>query len=51
VFDVACADDATKRALVALHLRGTVGATLFDALDPQSRPAHRLSGLLIQEAP
>jgi hypothetical protein len=50
VFDVACADDPTKRALVAIHPRGTVGATLFDAIDPQSRPAHRLAGLLIQEA-
>jgi hypothetical protein len=51
VFDVACSDDATKRALVAVHLRGTVGATLFDALDPQSKPPNRLSGLLFQEAP
>jgi hypothetical protein len=51
VFDVACVDDPTKRALVALHLEGTVGATLFDAIDPQSAPPRRLSGLLLQEAP
>lgn len=51
VFDVACADDGTKRALVALHRQGTVGATLFDAIDPQSAPPRRLSGLLLQEAP
>lgn len=51
VYDVACADDGTRRALVALHSAGTEGATLFDAVDPQSVQPRRLSGLLLQEAP
>ncbi len=52
VFDVSCADGSSQRVLFALHSRGSVGATLFNAIDPQSKatPPARLSGLLFQEA-
>ncbi len=52
VYDVAGPVVGTKatRALVSLHLGGTVGATVFDALAPNKSPPRRISSLLL-EAP
>jgi hypothetical protein len=51
VYDIACLGSGGSRALLAIHLAGTVGATIFNAKDPQSIPPLSASGLLFQEAP
>jgi hypothetical protein len=48
VYDVARAGGG--RSLIAIHNEGTVGATVFDALNPTQTPPHRASALLL-EAP
>jgi hypothetical protein len=48
VYDVARAGGG--RSLIAIHEEGTVGATVFDALNPTQTPPHRASALLL-EAP
>ena len=48
VFDVARAGGG--RSLIAIHNEGTIGATVFDALNPTQTPPHRASALLL-EAP
>ncbi len=45
VFDVARADGG--RSLVALHQEGGVGATIFDALAPDSAKSRRYSAILV----
>jgi hypothetical protein len=47
VYDVSRAGGG--RSLIAIHQEGTVGATVFDALNPDQAP-HRASALLL-EAP
>jgi hypothetical protein len=49
-YDIAVAGAGPARALVALHLEGTVGATVFNALTPNTTPSRRTSSLLL-EAP
>ncbi|HSY24111.1 MAG TPA: hypothetical protein VK841_18420 [Polyangiaceae bacterium] len=48
VYDVARADGG--RSLIAIHDEGTVGATVFDALNPTQTPPHQASAILL-EAP
>lgn len=48
VFDVA--RPGGGRSLIAIHDVGTIGATIFDALNPTQTPPHRASALLL-EAP
>jgi hypothetical protein len=49
-YDIAIAGASPARALVALHLEGSVGATVFNALTPNTTPPRRTSSLLL-EAP
>jgi hypothetical protein len=53
VFDVACLGDPASRALFALDLQGSVGATVFNAENPRDpqTPPRRVSGLLLEETP
>jgi hypothetical protein len=46
VYDIAASGGG--RALVAIHAQGTVGATVFDALHPDTTTARRVSSLLLE---
>jgi hypothetical protein len=46
VFDVARPDG--KRSLIAIHNQGAVGATVFDALNPDTLTANRVPALLLE---
>jgi hypothetical protein len=46
VYDIA--DSGGGRALVAIHAQGTVGATVFDALAPDTITARRVSSILLE---
>ena len=49
VYDVARATGPKDgRSLIAIHKVGGVGATVFDALNPDTADSHRLSGLLLE---
>jgi hypothetical protein len=45
VYDVAA---SSGRALVAMHAQGTVGATVFNALAPDTTTARRVSSILLE---
>jgi hypothetical protein len=53
VFDVACLGDPSSRALFALDNQGSVGATVFDAVNPRDpgTPPRHVSGLLLEAHP
>ncbi|MFO0741960.1 MAG: hypothetical protein U0270_39045 [Labilithrix sp.] len=46
VYDVARADGG--RSLIALDLRGSVGATVLDALAPETTASHSYYGLMLE---
>jgi hypothetical protein len=47
VHDVARADGAS-RSLIAIHAGGTLGATVFDAVNPDTATSRRVSALLLE---
>jgi hypothetical protein len=48
VYDVARPSSPTDRSLIAIHTLGTVGATVFDALDPDTVTSRRIPALLLE---
>ncbi len=46
VYDIARADGG--RSLLAIHTQGTLGATVFDALNPDTATSRRIPALLLQ---
>jgi hypothetical protein len=48
VYDLQRTDDASQRSLIAIHQVGGLGATVFDALAPESSPSRRIGALLLE---
>jgi hypothetical protein len=47
VYDVA-RNDGQNRSLIAIHKNGTLGATVFDALNPDTATSRRVAALLLE---
>ena len=48
VYDVARPASVGGRSLIAIHSQGTIGATVFDALNPDDVTARRIPSLLLE---
>ena len=48
VFDIAAKGGGSGRSLIAVHQVGTLGATVFDALKPDTATAHEITALLLE---
>jgi hypothetical protein len=48
VYDIARADGASNRALIAIHSEGAIGATIFDATNPVTATSRRVAPLLLE---
>jgi hypothetical protein len=48
VFDVQRSDNSAQRSLIAIHNQGAMGATVFDALAPDTTTSQHASALLLE---